>query len=306
MDEPHWRKLLNDVGGEHNPDGLWPVPHDGFKALAERARMQDERLKNERDFVDAVQADVRRMNRFRGAQLAERVSQVVKTHAEQQHRMLRVMHKLEALEARYHASQGGASAAGVATTSAADEERERELAARLRRLQGALNRSATSLPRRVDALGAARRAEQIADASRAAGGGGGGGGAGAKAAPAPKVGAAFAGDDGGAGRTTTTTTTPDRGGRGGGGPIVDDAAAAAYDKIISEQAEATRHLAEVLKKDLRDVAVLKRERAAMAERERQRSPMRHAHDGGGAYFGGQRGSRGGGYGGAGGSRSPLY
>ena len=175
VDEPHWRKLLNDVGGEHNPDGLWPVPHDGFKALAERARMQDERLKNERDFVDAVQADVRRMNRFRGAQLAERVSQVVKTHAEQQHRMLRVMHKLEALEARYHASQGGASAAGVATTSAADEERERELAARLRRLQGALNRSATSLPRRVDALGAARRAEQIADASRAAGGGGGGG-----------------------------------------------------------------------------------------------------------------------------------
>jgi hypothetical protein len=39
-------------------------------------------------------------------------------------------------------------------------EAEREVAAHLRRLGGALNRSAASLPRRVDALTAAHRAEQ--------------------------------------------------------------------------------------------------------------------------------------------------
>jgi hypothetical protein len=35
---------------------------------------------------------------------------------------------------------------------------------------------------------------------------------------------------------------------------------AAYNKIIAEQAEATRHLEEVLKRDLRDIAILNKER----------------------------------------------
>ena len=41
---------------------------------------------------------------------------------------------------------------------------------------------------------------------------------------------------------------------------VDEAAAQAFDKIIAEQQEATRHLAEILRSDMRDIAVLQRER----------------------------------------------
>ena len=48
-------------------------------------------------------------------------------------------------------------------------DEERALASRLRRLQGALSRSTTSLPRRVDALAAAHRAEKAADAQASLG-----------------------------------------------------------------------------------------------------------------------------------------
>jgi nuclear pore complex protein Nup54 len=76
-------------------------------------------------------------------------------------------------------------------------EAERELAARLRRLQGALNRSATSLPRRVDALAATHRAEQASDHAA---------GAGAHAESqthgAHVVGSAFASEGGGGGAGT--------------------------------------------------------------------------------------------------------
>ena len=37
VDELTWRGLLDEVGGEHNAEGLWPVPGDGFKTLQGRA-----------------------------------------------------------------------------------------------------------------------------------------------------------------------------------------------------------------------------------------------------------------------------
>jgi hypothetical protein len=67
VDELAWRGLLDEVGGEHNAHGLWPVPGDGFKTLAERARVQDAEIQSEQDYLEAVQARVREMNRFRGA-----------------------------------------------------------------------------------------------------------------------------------------------------------------------------------------------------------------------------------------------
>jgi hypothetical protein len=66
VDELTWRSLLDEVGGEHNAEGLWPVPGDGFKTLAERARVQDAEIRSEQEYLDAVQARVREMNRFRG------------------------------------------------------------------------------------------------------------------------------------------------------------------------------------------------------------------------------------------------
>ena len=41
----------------------------------------------------------------------------------------------------------------------------------------------------------------------------------------------------------------------------DEATSLAYGALVAEQAEATRRLAEILKKDLRDLAVLRRENA---------------------------------------------
>ena len=177
VDELKWRNLLEDVGGEHNAAGLWPVPGDGFKCLAERAAVQDAELANQREYLKAVQDRARDIERFRGAQLAERVQRVAKTHAELSHRLLRVMRKLEGAEGEYHAQQGGggselASGKGGSypypRSAPAQEglnEHERELAARLRKLQGALGKSANSLPRRVDAIAAAQRAEKAADAA---------------------------------------------------------------------------------------------------------------------------------------------
>ena len=75
------------------------------------------------------------------------------------------------------------------------------------------------------------------------------------------------------------------GGGKDGSPLIDEATAAAYNKLIAEQAEATRHLTEVLKRDLRDIVVLNRERAAMRRGE---APGQHQyrHHGGGGMVGG--------------------
>jgi len=276
VDELKWRNLLEDVGGEHNAAGLWPVPGDGFKCLAERAAVQDAELANQREYLKAVQDRARDIERFRGAQLAERVQRVAKTHAELSHRLLRVMRKLEGAEGEYHAQQGGggselASGKGGSypypRSAPAQEglnEHERELAARLRKLQGALGKSANSLPRRVDAIAAAQRAEKAADAAD-----------GARRRPA--VGSAFQDENlqvlqvanGSPTQTGAIVGTQGKdGGKRGDGMIddgthaapVDEAAAQAFDKIIAEQQEATRHLAEVLRNDMRDIAVLQRER----------------------------------------------
>jgi len=42
---------------------------------------------------------------------------------------------------------------------------------------------------------------------------------------------------------------------------VDEATMSAYAALVAEQADTTRRLAEILKKDLRDLAVLRKERA---------------------------------------------
>ena len=253
VDELTWRGLLDEVGGEHNAEGLWPVPGDGFKTLAERARVQDAELASQREYLDAVDARVREMRRFRGARLAERVAQVARTQAEQQHRLLRLMRTVERLEASHHASRGGGwGDEGM-------DEGERALAARLRRLQGALNRSATSLPRRVDALAAAHRAEKAADAAAASGAA-----VAAKRAKGDVIGRAFAEDDDAAAKAAAERRAGGTGRSSAAASAVDPTTAAAYNRIIAEQAEATRHLAEVLREDLRDLAVLRRERAAAA------------------------------------------
>ena len=49
VDELKWRGLLDEVGGEHNAETLWPVPGDGFKTLAERARSQDAGWRRKRE-----------------------------------------------------------------------------------------------------------------------------------------------------------------------------------------------------------------------------------------------------------------
>jgi hypothetical protein len=321
VDELTWRGLLDEVGGEHNSNGLWPVPGDGFKTLAERARVQDEELKSEQNYLDAVKERVAEIRRFRGARLAERVAQVSRTQAEQQHRLLRLMRVVEAAEARRHEAQtsegrrelnGAYDAAangagyygggGSARLGGMNDE-ERFLASRLRRLQGALSRSTTSLPRRVDALAAAHRAEKAADAQASAGRASGAAAAAAaraKKARARDASRSFPGGAGGAEGALVRSkenaslvgvafaekppllpgTAPHRDGAlglNGGGALrrsgaersagsglsspADEATSLAYGSLVAEQAEATRRLAEILKKDLRDLAVLRRENA---------------------------------------------
>ena len=113
----------------------------------------------------------------------------------------------------------------------------------------------------MDAIAAAQRAEKAADAAD-----------GARRRPA--VGSAFSDENGGAlqvanrspGEAIVGTSKDSLGKRGDGvddgthAAPVDEAAAQAFDKIIAEQQEATRHLAEVLRNDMRDIAVLQRER----------------------------------------------
>ena len=307
VDELTWRGLLDEVGGEHNADGLWPVAGDGFKTLAERARVQDAELASEREYLDAVAARVAEIRRFRGARLAERVAQVSRTQAEQQHRLLRLMRVVEAAEARrYEAQAAAANGRGRGGGGEADSwrggggmsEEDRALASRLRRLQGALSRSTTSLPRRVDALAAAHRAEKAADAQASLGRA-----AGAAAAAAARAKKARARDAPGAGTGAYLVSAskenavgvafaekpplgsaaarlgrpesdarrdvpgaPGTRSRHGArhGSRADEATAAAYGALVAEQADATRRLAEILKKDLRDLAVLRRENASGA------------------------------------------
>jgi len=244
------------------------------------------------------------MRRFRGAQLTERVAQVSRTQQEQQHRLLRLMRVVEGAETRRfenNPSDGGGGYRGRDGDTVGHDGRrgvggmsedERVLASRLRRLQGALSRSATALPRRVDALAAAHRAEKTADA-RVANGGGSHAAAAAAARAKRSRERGFTGVSGGpeggtggsgwgnalvGGAFTEkkplafTNGVPEKsqtrnsGGGDGGTRVhqnrdgVDEATAVAYARLVADQADATRRLADILKKDLRDIAVLRREK----------------------------------------------
>ena len=298
VDELTWRGLLDEVGGEHNADGLWPVPGDGFKTLAERARVQDAELASEREYLDAVDSRVAEMRRFRSSRLTERVAQVSRTQAEQQHRLLRLMRVVEKVEGKRFEAQhdGGVGRGGYDFYDGRRHvggmnDEERVLASRLRRLQGALSRSATSLPRRVDALAAAHRAEKAADArgnqvhqsaaaaaalraKRARDRSGVGGALGGPNGAAPNgdgktgtevVGGAFS-EKPPLALALSNQNGPEKNGppnsqNSNSNPAVDEATAAAYSRLVAEQADATRRLADILKKDLRDLAVLRRENA---------------------------------------------
>ena len=85
VDELTWRGLLDEVGGEHNALGLWARPRRydaaGTRARAGSGTRVRARLPGRRRRAR------RRDPALRGARLAERVAQVSRTQAEQQHRL---------------------------------------------------------------------------------------------------------------------------------------------------------------------------------------------------------------------------
>ena len=226
VDELKWRGLLDEVGGEHNAEALWPVPGDGFKTLAERARVQDAELASQREYLDAVASRARDAyfaagdseRRAGGANAGRTATPTVASDA-----------------------HGGTIGGEPSRRHPDDGMREGALAARLtlgveprRRVRGGWTRS-----RRRIAPGGGRRGTS--------------GAAGFETREGSVVGRAFAEEDDAAAGGQKTR-------RGGGRRRGRRGPAAGVQSNHRGQAEATRHLAEVLREDLRDLAVLRRER----------------------------------------------
>ena len=61
VSERKWRELLDAVGGENNPDCLWPVQYDGFEGLIQRKTQAETEIKAQEEYIQAAATSVRQI-----------------------------------------------------------------------------------------------------------------------------------------------------------------------------------------------------------------------------------------------------
>ena len=157
VDELRWREALEEVGGERNAEGMWPVQAQGFEDLCTRYAVQGGMLAEQSAALERAARALAARQRRRDASVAERVERVRERHAEQTHRLLRAARLAEGLDAAH-------------APWAPEPLRAEEVAlrARLAQLRAELAAGGGTLARRADALRAAARAKaaQPAQAQR--------------------------------------------------------------------------------------------------------------------------------------------
>jgi len=150
VSERKWRELLDAVGGENNPDCLWPVQYDGFEGLIQRKTQAETEIKAQEEYIQAAATSVRQILQWADTELEKRMRDVKNKNMEQQHRLIKIFRTLHQAQLKNYADANG----GAVPPMSAEEI---ELLNDFKALSSRVNRSAASLPRRAEALAAASR-----------------------------------------------------------------------------------------------------------------------------------------------------
>ena len=150
VSERKWRELLDAVGGENNPQGLWPVQYDGFEGLLRRKAQAKEEDTAQEKFLDSAQASIRQIVQWSETELRKRLQDIKNRSLEHQHRLIKVFRYLNRAQLKMYADANGGAIPPMTP-------QEIELLNQFKALSARVNRSAASLPRRAEALAAASR-----------------------------------------------------------------------------------------------------------------------------------------------------
>ena len=150
VSERKWRELLDAVGGENNPDCLWPVQYDGFEGLIQRKTQAETEIKAQEEYIQAAATAVRQILQWADTELEKRTRDIKNKNMEQQHRLIKIFRALHQAQLKNYADANG----GAVPPMSAEEI---ELLNDFKALSSRVNRSAASLPRRAEALAAASR-----------------------------------------------------------------------------------------------------------------------------------------------------
>lgn len=150
VSERKWRELLDAVGGENNPEFLWPVQYDGFEGLARRKAEAGAEMQAQEDYIKAVMTATRQITQWANTEFVRRVQNIKNKNMEQQHRLIKIFRALNQAQMKMYADANG----GVLPPMSTEEI---ELLNDFKELSKRVNRSAASLPRRAEALAAAAR-----------------------------------------------------------------------------------------------------------------------------------------------------
>lgn len=91
VDELQWREALRRAGGPNNPNNLWPVQAQGFKALLARKAAQDEALNEHASRLEEIQKAIASLDARHEAILRVQMQRVMKKHAELCQQMLKIL-----------------------------------------------------------------------------------------------------------------------------------------------------------------------------------------------------------------------
>lgn len=148
VSERKWRELLDAVGGENNPDCLWPVQYDGFEGLIQRKTQAETEIKAQEEYIQAAATSVRQILQWADTELEKRMRDVKNKNMEQQHRLIKIFRTLHQAQLKNYADANG----GAVPPMSAEEI---ELLNDFKALSSRVNRSAASLP--ASRRGARRR-----------------------------------------------------------------------------------------------------------------------------------------------------
>ena len=150
VSERKWRELLDAVGGENNPQYLWPVQYDGFDGLLRRKREAEAEIKAQNEFIEAALSSMRQITQWCATELEKRMQGIKNKSMEQQHRLIKAFRLLHRAETKMYADANGGAIPPMSPE-------EIQLLNDFKALSSKVNRSAASLPRRAEALAAAAR-----------------------------------------------------------------------------------------------------------------------------------------------------
>jgi hypothetical protein len=150
IDELQWREAMRRAGGPDNPNGLWPVPYNGFNGLLERKMAQNEAIKEHKQRLEALQKSVAALANRHETVVRVQMESIKARHQELSQKLLITLRHIDGLEGKFSRAVGYDKSTPKDILQKLDEE--------LRQMESVIaSNSAHGLLGRVDSVASAAR-----------------------------------------------------------------------------------------------------------------------------------------------------